>query len=246
MRGIPRYGVPKALQSRVYGPVALYPGFGALDLSLKSVAKKVGGAVTSVAKAAVATSAAVMTGGASTLIGQAKGGTVKSVFGLKPTATGFAIGAAGGAAAALLPAAVGVVGAAGGATGSSGAATALSVGAKLLGAKAPVGSDGTIPNAAQQTEAMIGPPPSYDVPTADQMGLDPNTGKPLTQAQQQARVQQGQRQMITASMFDGPLPIILGASAIFGVLVLLFPAKKPQAPIAGLGSPRRKRRRSRR
>lgn len=74
-----------------------------------------------VIKPAIATGAAMVTGGASVLAGQAAGGGAKDTFGVKPTAIGFAEGAAVGTAIAIAgPAAVTAAG--------SKAATAVAVG----------------------------------------------------------------------------------------------------------------------
>lgn len=143
---------------------------------VKVVSKAAKPVVSYVVKPAIASSAAVLTGGLSTLVGQQAGGSTRELLGVKPTVIGMAEGALVGGAVLAAPAAAaalapGTLTAGSIATGVGAAATLATTGvgvAKatglLPGAKPP-----PIPGDAQP--ALMDP--STPLPTSLMAGMGP-------------------------------------------------------------------------
>lgn len=101
----------------------------------KVTPKPVRNVVRFVARPAIATSTAALTGGLSVFAAQRAGGRWKATYGVKPTAIGLAAGAAIGGAILAAPAVASAIGGGTAITGGT-AASALAVGSKIIGGAA--------------------------------------------------------------------------------------------------------------
>lgn len=203
----------------------------------KATPKWISKPLKAVARPVLATSAAVVTGGASVLLAEKFGGKKdKAYLGLKPTATGMAAGAIIGGAVLAAPIIVSGAGAAASAAGAGGSA--------LIGAAG--GAAALLPPAVGLASNLMGKPkPESPLPMLDLAPPGPVQAEVTGPTPEQiAMMQQQQSSQNTV--------LIVGGVALAGLAAVALMLRGPSTttlsprPVAGYDRPRRRKRRSRR